>query len=81
MQQNLFDGNRELVKVKDVGSDGKFSIELQPSNIYYLQYFNACLPNYVPEQMIVSPCSDTIVVKILVKFIGCIWYLIRPLKK
>lgn len=65
----LFDGNRELVNVVNVSQSGKFAIELQPSNIYYLQYFNTCVPNYVPEQMIIAPCSDTTVVKIMVKFI------------
>ena len=65
----LFDGNRELLNVTDIGSNGKFKLDLQPSNIYYLQYFNACVPNYVPEQMLIAPCSDTTIVKILVKFI------------
>lgn len=65
----LFDGNRELINVTDVKNDGVFKINLKPSNIYYLQYFNSCVPNYVPEQMLIAPCSDTTVVKILVKFI------------
>ncbi|MBX3042914.1 MAG: PD40 domain-containing protein [Candidatus Kapabacteria bacterium] len=65
----LLDGNRELINVTEIKQDGKFRLELQPSNIYYLQYFNSCVPNYVPEQLVIAPCSDTTVVKIMVKFV------------
>ncbi len=65
----LMNMNRELIEIININNSGRFSINLKPSTIYYIQYFNSCVPKYVPEQMIVAPCSDTNIVKILVKFV------------
>jgi hypothetical protein len=65
----LLNSNRELMEIIKIDDSGKFSINLKASNIYYIQYFSTCVPKYVPEKMIVAPCSDTNIVKIMVKFI------------
>jgi len=65
----LLNSDREVISISDINSDGKFVVNLSPSNIYYLRYFNNCVPNYVPEQKIAAPCSDSTVVKMIAKFI------------
>ncbi len=65
----LFNSDKELLNVYEINEQGKFRIPLEPSNLYYLQYFNSCIPNYIPEQQIVAPCSDTNIVVIYINFI------------
>jgi len=42
---------------------GTFEFELIPQKKYIIRYFNACVPNYVPEQTIIVPCNDSSAVK------------------
>lgn len=65
----LLNNKKEKLKSVQIGSDGNASLDLTPMRSYYLQYFNSCIPNYVPEQEIYAPCSDTSSVKLVAEFV------------
>jgi len=65
---HILDENDSLIYDFPVVSNTIKNIRLEANTIYKLQYFNSCLPYYVPEQVIMTPCSDTSSVRLVQKF-------------
>ena len=65
----LLDDKRNEISKLIVDKSGVFRLELKPSTKYIVQYYNSCILNYVPEQEIIAPCSDTSSIKIASSFI------------
>jgi hypothetical protein len=65
----LLDERRNEISKLVVDNSGNFKFNLNPSTKYIVQYYNSCILNYVPEQEINSPCSDSSSVKITSSFI------------
>lgn len=61
----LLDESKQTIDKQNVLEDGYFEFKLKPLHTYTIRYFNSCNPNYLPEQTIVTPCSDssTIIMK------------------
>lgn len=52
----------------DVDENGEFEIPARPEKKYLLKYTNSCMPDYPYKKYIMTPCSDSSTVKILVKW-------------
>jgi hypothetical protein len=65
----LLDEKRKEIAKYDVDKSGFLRIPLEASKKYIMQYFNSCLPQYVPEQYIETPCDDRSTVKLVANFI------------
>lgn len=65
----LLDANKNTLIEKNVANNGVFEFELKPNTQYFIRYFNSCLPNYVPEQVINPICSDSLVIKLASNFV------------
>ncbi len=65
----LLDRDKNILSEQIVPNSGIFTFALKPNTQYYIRYFNACLPNYVPEQKINSVCSDSMIIKLTSNYI------------
>lgn len=65
----LLDEGRNEISKFDVDGTGFLRIPLSAGESYIIQYFNACVPQYVPEQRITAPCDDQSTVKLIANFI------------
>lgn len=64
----LYDANRIEIEKYEINDSGFLRIPLESSNEYIMQYFNACVPQYVPEQRIITPCNTNATVKLIANF-------------
>lgn len=65
----LLDEYRNELSKFDVDGSGLQRILLKAGKNYIIQYFNDCVPQYVPEQRISAPCDDESTVKLIANFI------------
>lgn len=65
----LLDSERNLIVSREISGNSPLTLQIFPNKTYYVQYFNKCIPQYVPEQKLVAPCSDSSVIKLRTQFI------------
>ncbi len=65
----LLDSDRNLLVAREISGNIQITLQIFPNKSYYVQYFNRCIPQYVPEQKLVAPCSDSSVIKLRTQFI------------
>lgn len=65
----LLDKDRNFIMSDEIKSSKALKLEIFPNKQYIIQYFNKCIPQYVPEQRIIAPCSDSSIVRLRAQFV------------